>query len=206
MTPGTFFTAAILAGGQARRLGGVDKSALSVGTQSILGRQLALLRGLTPHILVVANDAAPFRKTGVPVIPDRIKGVGALGGLYTALAEAPTEQVLVIACDMPFLTAPFLTRLVTLGTGVDAAIPRDAAGLHPFCATYARRVKRHLKSRIDAGETTVAGAIAGLVVRDVGPGELSPFDADGWLLTNVKTPDDYARVRGCAEAAAAADR
>ena len=47
------------------------------------------------------------------MIPDRIKGVGALGGLYTALADAPTEQVLVIACDMPFLAAPFLTRLVT---------------------------------------------------------------------------------------------
>jgi molybdopterin-guanine dinucleotide biosynthesis protein A len=67
MTPGTFFTAAILAGWQARRLGAVDKRALSVGTQSILGPQLALLRGLTPHILVVANDAAPFRKTGVPL-------------------------------------------------------------------------------------------------------------------------------------------
>ena len=206
MTPDTFFTAAILAGGQARRLGGVDKSALSVGTQSILGRQLALLRGLTPHILVVANDAAPFRKTGVPVIPDRIKGVGALGGLYTALVEAPTEQVLVIACDMPFLTAPFLTRLVTLGAGVDAAIPHDGARRHPLCASYSRRATRHLKARIDAGETGIIPALAGLAVRDVGPGELAPFDASGWLLADVKTPDDYARVRGCAEAAAAADR
>ena len=39
-------------------------------------------------------------------------GAGALGGLYTALVEAPTEQVLVIGCDMPFLTAPFLQFLV----------------------------------------------------------------------------------------------
>ncbi len=206
MTPGKIFTAAILAGGQARRLGGVDKSALSVGTRSILGRQLVLLRGLTPHILVVANDAAPFRKTGVPMIPDRIKGAGALGGLYTALVEAPTEQVLVIACDMPFLTAPFLTRLVTLGAGVDAAIPRDRTGLHPLCASYSRRVIRHVKARIDAGERRILGAVAGLAIREVGPGELAPFDADGWLLADVKTPDDYARVRGCADAAAAADR
>ena len=42
------WTAAILAGGQARRLGGVDKSALVVGTRSILERQLSLLRGSRP--------------------------------------------------------------------------------------------------------------------------------------------------------------
>jgi molybdopterin-guanine dinucleotide biosynthesis protein A len=140
------------------------------------------------------------------VIPDRIKGVGALGGLYTALVEAPTELVLVIACDMPFLTAPFLTRLVTLAAGVDAAVPHDAAGRHPLCACYARRAARHLKSRLDAGERRVLDAIHGLDVRDVGVHDLAPFDPDGSLLANVNTPDDYARVRGAAEAGAAADR
>ena len=36
------------------------------------------------------------------------------GGLYTALMEAPTDQLVVMACDMPFLTAPFPTRLAAL--------------------------------------------------------------------------------------------
>src|SRR5882762_4393485 len=49
------WTAAILAGGQARRLGGRDKSALRVGAESILERQLAVLRALTPHILIVGH-------------------------------------------------------------------------------------------------------------------------------------------------------
>jgi molybdopterin-guanine dinucleotide biosynthesis protein A len=51
----------------------------------------------------------------VPVVADGMAGAGVLGGLYTALVEAPTEQVLVIACDMPFLTAPFLSHLASLG-------------------------------------------------------------------------------------------
>ena len=45
-----------------------------------------------------------------------------MGGLYTALIAAPTEQTVVMACDMPFLTAPFLAHLGARGAGADAAI------------------------------------------------------------------------------------
>ena len=189
------WTGAILAGGQGRRLGGIDKSALVVGSVSILDRQLSLLRELTPHILIVAGEAAGTPAADTTVVTDRMAGAGALGGLYTALVEAPTEQVLVIACDMPFLTAPFLARLAERGKGVDAALPRDERGRHPLCASYDRRIAAHLKARIDRGELRVGDALAGLDVRELGPDELAPFDPDGRLLLNVNTPADYERAR-----------
>jgi molybdopterin-guanine dinucleotide biosynthesis protein A len=192
------WTAAILAGGRAHRLGGLDKSALAVGDRSILDRQLMVLRGLTPHLLIVANDEHRYREAGVPVVPDRIAGAGSLGGLYTALVEAPTEQVLVIACDMPFLNAPFLARLAALGAGVDAAVPRDARGVHPLCASYDRRIAERIRARIEAGALKVADALTELAVREIGPHELAPFDPDGRLLLNINTPDDYARARSSA--------
>ncbi len=189
------WTGAILTGGQGRRLGGIDKSALVVGSQSILDRQLALLRALTPHILIVASQAAKTPAPDTTVVTDRVTGAGALGGLYTALVEAPTEQVLVIACDMPFLTAPFLARLAERGTGVDAALPRDERGRHPLCASYDRRIAAHLKARIDCGELRVGDALAGLDIRELGSDELAPFDPEGRLLLNVNTPADYQRAR-----------
>jgi molybdenum cofactor guanylyltransferase len=196
------WTAAILAGGQARRLGGRDKSALRVGADSILDRQLAVLRTLTPHILIVgsavARASADKGRTNVRVVEDRIAGAGALGGLYTALIDAPTEQVLVIACDMPFISAPFLTALARLGAGVEAAIPRDGHGPHPLCASYQRRVAPRLKTRIDAGMLRIGDALRELEVRDIGPDELTPFDPDGRLLLNVNTPADYERARRAA--------
>jgi molybdopterin-guanine dinucleotide biosynthesis protein A len=195
MGSGLIFTAAILAGGQARRLGGVDKGALTVGTRSILERQLSLLRRLTPHILVVTSDRSRAPAAGVSVVTDRIAGAGSLGGLYTALMEAPTEQVLVIACDMPFLTAPFLTRLVACGADVEVALPRDARGRHPLCASYARRIAGRLEARIERGDLRVGDAIRDLQIRELGPDELAPFDRDGLLLLNVNTPEDYATAR-----------
>jgi len=166
-----------------------------VGTQSILERQLTLLRDVTSHILIVGGDGVEVQSGGVVMTGDRIPGAGALGGLYTALVEAPTEQVLVIACDMPFLNAPFLTYLADQGRGVDAAVPCDAWGRHPLCASYARAAADGIHRRITAGQLRVGDALLDLAVREIGPDELAPFDRDGRLLCNVNTPDDYDRAR-----------
>jgi molybdopterin-guanine dinucleotide biosynthesis protein A len=199
------WTAAILAGGQARRLGGLDKSALAVGDAvTIRERQLAALRDLTPHILIVTRAAVQEqnavhqqRASGLRVVHDRVPDSGALGGLYTALMEAPTEQVVVLACDMPFVTASFLSHLAGLGNDprYDAVVPRDDAGRHPLCASYRRQAAAAMRARIDAGRLRVLDALGDLVVRDIGPDELHDFDADGRLLLNVNTPEDFARAQ-----------
>jgi molybdenum cofactor guanylyltransferase len=195
MTADPVFTGAILVGGQGRRLGGIDKSALLVGTDSIFDRQLSLFRRMTPHILIVGAEPSRVQPPGATLVADRIAGAGALGGLYTALIDAPTEQVLVIACDMPFVTAPFLARLAERGNGVDAVVPRDDRGRHPLCASYDRRIAGHLRARIDRGELRVGDALDGLDVHELGPDELASFDADGRLLLNVNTPADYEQAR-----------
>ena len=181
------WTAAILAGGRARRMGGLDKGALAVGARSIRERQLAVLGGLTPHILIIGRDG----------IPDRMPGTGALGGIYTALLEAPTERVLILASDMPFVTAPFLAHLAAAGEDAawDAVVPADATGRQPLCAMYRRRVAPLLQERLERGELRVQEALAAMRVRELGADDLDPFNRDGRLLTNVNTPEDYARAQ-----------
>jgi len=168
---------------------------LVVGTSSILERQLSLLHGLTPHILIVASDRSRSRVGGARLVVDRIAGAGALGGLYTALMDAPTEQVLVMGCDMPFLNPPFLTYLAEQGRDADVVVPRDEHGRHPLCASYARRVAGHLLGRITAGELRVNDALSDLTVKELGPKQLAPYNHDGRLLVNINTPDDYTQAR-----------
>jgi molybdenum cofactor guanylyltransferase len=189
------FSAAILAGGQARRLGGRDKSALAVGTATILDRQISVLRAITPHIQIVGGDRLRGQGCGVPVVADRMAGAGALGGLYTALVEAECDQVLVIACDMPYLTPPFLSYLAAAGAGVEAAVPDDGERLHPLCASYARGVAGRIERRLARGERRVIDALADMEIRRLGADELAPFDPEGRLLLNVNTPADYERAR-----------
>ena len=145
--------------------------------------------------MIVASDRSRVRAGDTRVVTDRIAGAGALGGLYTALMDALTEQVLVIGCDMPFLNAPFLTYLMERGRNADAAVPRDERNRHPLCASYARRIAGHLHSRITAGELGIGDALVDLAVLEIGPDELAPFNRDGRLLLNINTADDYARAR-----------
>lgn len=192
------WTAAILAGGQARRLGGVDKSALAIGDHTVLQRQLSVLHGLTPHILIVGRDTPPEHEAGTRAVRDRVPGAGALGGLYTALVEAPTEIVLVLACDMPYLTAPFLTAIAERAhddPATDAVVPRDQSGRHPLCAAYRTRIAPALRARIDQNALRVLDALETLRVHEAGPDELHAWDPEPRLLFNINTPDDYARAQ-----------
>jgi molybdopterin-guanine dinucleotide biosynthesis protein A len=187
-------SAAILAGGRARRLGGRDKGRLELGGTSILERQIGVLRAITDRLLIVTNDPVRYAAHGIPVFADAWPGTGPLGGICTALRHAATDWTLVVACDMPFLSPAFLALLVSLAAGVDAVVPRTADGLHPLCAVYGRATIAPLRRRLEAGQLKVADAVGDLRVRDVGPEDIAPYDPDGLLLVNVNTPEDYARA------------
>ena len=194
-------SAAILAGGRARRLGGADKASLAIGDARIIDRQLAALSVVTDDVRIVANDRGRYAGVGLRVIPDAVRGAGPLGGLYTALLDASHDRVLVLACDLPFVTAALLQRLVAeSGTGqeVDAVVPRSARGLEPLCALYTKRCAALARARIERGELAVAGLLADLRVHELGPEALAPYD-DGSLFENVNTPHDHARARGWVE-------
>ena len=194
------WTGAILAGGQGRRLGGADKANLRVGGHRIIDQQIALLRRLTPHIMIVVSNSSPCREApGARVVVDHIPGSGSLGALYTALQESSTDQVLVLASDMPFVSASLLTVLVKAGSQADAAVPIDAHGLHPACASYQRRIVNRLRRRIDTHRLSLVDALDDLAVVRIGAETLDALDPTHRMLLNVNTPDDYALALAAAD-------
>ena len=198
------WSAAILAGGRARRLGGGAKPLLEVGGVPIVERQLAMFAtiGVVPRI--VAVEAGRCR-TWASIVPDPGDG-GALGGLYTALETAVTEAVVVVAGDMPFLTARFVDALLAHLASHDGALPRTgAAGWHPLAAVYRRRVAPRLRDRLDRGERRVVDAVTTLDVAVLDDTVLARLDPDGTLLCNANTPADVDRARRHAEAGRAAE-
>jgi molybdopterin-guanine dinucleotide biosynthesis protein A len=194
------WAAAIVAGGFARRLDGRDKTALAIGGRSILERQLAAIRPLTDQIFVVANDPDRFAGTGLPVFEDLVPGTGALGGIHTALSVATTDRVLVVACDLPFLTGRFLAYLTSVGPDADVTIPRPRHGYQPLCAVYGRACLDPLRRRLAGGTLRAQDLTADVRTRELGPDELAPFDLDGVLFFNVNTPEDYRRAQRLAAA------
>ena len=190
--------AAILAGGQAKRLGGVNKGTLAIGAAAIVDRQLAALKQVTPRIFVVGAESPAWTARGLEVVPDEIPGQGALGGIYTAIVRSPCDRTLVLACDMPFVSAAWLARLAAQ-EDADVVMARTARGYEPLCALYTRACAADIRARIDRGELQASTLPKGVRITELGPEVLSMDDPEGRLFVNVNTPHDYERAKGLIE-------
>ena len=189
-------SAAILAGGQAQRFGGRDKGALLVDGRSIRERQIAELATMTTRYSDRRRRRRPrgrrrFVRPTPRVVADRVPGCGPLGGLHTALLEATGEPTIVIACDMPYVSAPLLRHLLTLARDADAVVPRTDRGYHPLCAAYTRACIAPIAPRLADGHLKMTDLFADLRVRVVAGDELGAFGDPDRLLANVNSPDAY---------------
>src|SRR5436853_3965715 len=149
--------AAILAGGQSKRMG-ANKALLRLQSskpmliESVVGRLEEA--GLTDGLLLVANSPDDYSFLGLSVVPDEIPGKGPLGGILTALLHSPFERVLVVACDMPYLNPALLAYMAHLPDTADVLIPRwtSANGqtrLETLHAVYSRRCIPSIRKRIN---------------------------------------------------------
>jgi molybdopterin-guanine dinucleotide biosynthesis protein A len=202
------FSAAILAGGRARRFGGADKSELVVDAnegRTIRDRQTAMLAavGRFREILIVERAGGIGGRdleTGgrIRTIADRVAGSGPLGGIHAALTaarDADDEAVFVLACDMPYVSEAFVAYLLGLSDESDAVVPRTEGGYHPLCAVYARACLEPIARRLSEGRLKVIDVLDDVKARVVDPEEIVRFGDPHRLLANVNTPAEYEYYR-----------
>jgi len=187
------WSAAILAGGQATRFGGRDKGSLVVDGDTIRARQLGVLSQIAEDILIVGLPDVPAIPQGLAVraVADRVPGCGPLGGLHTALSEARGEAIVIIACDMPFVAAPFLAHLLSLTREADAVVPATDRGYHPLCAAYTRACAEPVARRLAAGRLKMTDLLEDVRVRVVPAEEMRAFGDPDALVANVNTPGEF---------------
>lgn len=178
---------------------GKDKGLLPFGGVPMVAFILQQIEGLGAETLIVSNDPEAYRQFGVRVAPDEIPGVGALGGLYSALRLARHERVLALACDMPFINLPLLSWMLELAPDFDAVVPRlGAEQCEPFRSIYAKACLPAIKKAIDAGERRATSFLPEVSVRYVAADEVQRFDPILLSFVNINTPEDLARAESLA--------
>lgn len=108
--------AVILAGGQARRMGGGDKGRLMLGGQSLLERVIARLQPQIDAMVLNANgDTQRFSDLGLPVVSDSIGDFpGPLAGVLAGMdwaAQRGHSHLISVAADTPFFPVDLVQRL-----------------------------------------------------------------------------------------------
>lgn len=181
-------TAAILlAGGKSRRMGR-DKAQLPLGGPPMAAVVYARLAEVFPRILVVGREQA---LPGAESMPDRHPGRGPLEGLATGLEALEAPQVLLVACDMPFLSVPLLRYLAAQPLEGDALLPVSERGPEPLLAVYSRRMRPRLRAFLESGEGRVMAFLAQLRVQEVPFAVVQRHDPSGASFRNLNRPEDY---------------
>lgn len=204
-------TGVILAGGAASRFGGAPKGLERVDGRRIVDRVAAALREVTDDLLLVANapDAAEWLP-GVRTEADVRTGLGALGGLHAALAHADAD-ILLVAWDMPFVSAALLGELRRIGEGgvdeshhaltfiesPDVVLPESDGsrrGVEPLCAWYSRRCLPAVEQTLDAGDLRVIGFHELVRVQRLPVARVRDFGEPARLFSNVNTREELAAL------------
>src|SRR5512134_3998272 len=176
----------VLAGGQGRRMGGVDK-----GLQPLRGRPMIewVLERLAPQVsqvIVNANqNLERYEKYGHRVISDEIGGfAGPLAGLHAGLKAAANPLVVTVPCDSPFLPLDLVARLNNSLGEKDLAVARTGEQPHPVFSLMKRQVRESLEAFLASGGRKIDAWYAALKVVEV------PFDDEADAFRNINTLDE----------------
>lgn len=187
------FVAAVLAGGEGKRLG-MDKTLLNINGCLVIDRILHILRGIFPLVLlVVQGDDSPLAAAVDPqvkVVADVVPGKGPLVGLYTALCGSPAPYVFVMACDMPYPSPVLIRHLLAQAPGREAVVPRRGEYIEPLFAVYSRDIGDRVRARIVEGNLKIHELIKELDVLYVEEDEIAACDSRFRSFFNINTPED----------------
>ncbi|UCD24160.1 MAG: molybdenum cofactor guanylyltransferase [Gemmatimonadota bacterium] len=189
----------VLAGGNASRFSGKPKGLEQVGGTRILDRVIRAVKEATgdaPLLVANAEDASEWRPD-LKVMRDAIRGCGSLGGIYTAVS-AGEGHALVVAWDMPFVSADLLKALVNRSGSFDAVLPErridDEVSLEPLCAVYGPNCLAPIRSQLVKEDFRVQGFLGAVKAGKIPCDSVQAFGDPATLFFNVNTPDDLKRA------------
>lgn len=184
----------VLAGGRGRRMG-EDKALLALEGRTLLERAVTVLRSVTAMVMVVGP---PERRPWIgeaQLVSDAYPGAGPLGAIATALEAAPAPRLLVVGCDMPFLSASLLDRLISRSQGWDVTVPMVAGRTHQLHAVYAQSALPAIQRQLASGNLKIDEIFTSLRVQYVSELDIPMTATDRLSFWNVNTPEDWALAR-----------
>jgi molybdopterin-guanine dinucleotide biosynthesis protein A len=163
-------TGIVLAGGQGRRMGGVDKGLVLLGGKPMVAHVLERIAPQVAEVLINANqNAERYDALGCPVVPDAVGGfAGPLAGLHAGMSRAAHALVVTVPCDSPFLPAQL-------------AVARTFDQPHPVFCLVRRDVLPHLDAFLAGGGRKIDAWYATLNVVEVA------FDDEADAFRNINT-------------------
>ncbi|HEV3438974.1 MAG TPA: molybdenum cofactor guanylyltransferase [Gemmata sp.] len=190
----------VLCGGRSSRMG-QPKAWLPFDGELMLQRVVRIIREVVDLVIVVAapGQDMPELPPEVAIVRDEIEGRGPLQGLATGLMalEDRVDCVYLSSCDVPFLHAAFVKRMISFVGGLAPptrpliAVPRVENRFHTLAAVYSTSLLPHIHRLLAADKLRPVFLFDMLPTRVIEPHELTDVDPEFESLRNLNTPEEY---------------
>ena len=164
------FGICILAGGLSRRMGR-DKASIRIGGVTLLQR--------------VRKTAAELRLPTRIIRRDLVPRCGPLGGIYTGLITSRAAAELFVACDMPFIEAQFLRKLIDRFRKTRRPVFTRIGGVAGFPLLVPKSQSATVLQHIEAQELSIQGLATALSAVFI-----NVKSADASQFRNLNSPRD----------------
>ncbi|MFA4965991.1 MAG: molybdenum cofactor guanylyltransferase, partial [Thermoleophilia bacterium] len=181
---GAVVIGAVLAGGEARRMGR-DKRRLRLGGATLLERNLLFLHDLFPTVALSLRGPGQIPEPLPPriqIVPDVVTG-SPLAGIGSLLRHFD-RPVFVLAADVAFPDPAAVRRVLAAFAGADIALPIVDDHLEPLHAVYGPGCLPHIERLLARGTHSILDLLPEVRVATVPFTTADPF-------FNVNTPDDW---------------
>lgn len=183
----------VMTGGKNSRMGGQKKLFLELEGRTFLEHILEAFQDL-PKIYLSVECEEPYAHLGLPMVTDRIAGIGPIGGLYSGLCTCTEEAVFAVACDMPFVSRGAVERVMEAyrETGLPVVGMVDGR-VHPLFGIYTKELLPVMREQIENGNYRLMDLIRRAGVRTIELGNESK------VMMNINTREEYDTIRRSTE-------
>jgi molybdopterin-guanine dinucleotide biosynthesis protein A len=180
----------ILAGGRSSRMG-ADKAFLDLAGKPLIARAVDLVREIVPEVTIV-GDRRKFAAFG-PVIQDVYRDCGPLGGIHAALMDSRAELNVILAVDLPFVSAQFLRYLLMRAesSGTTVSVPSIGGYFQPLCAVYRKQFLFSAEHALSEGKNKIDHLFREVTLCMVSEEDMTANGFDVSIFRNLNTPEDW---------------
>lgn len=151
--------AIVLAGGKSSRMG-ENKALISLGDKLIIERAINVLTPLFDQVLV-SGKKDDYQFLNHSVVEDVEIDKGPIGGIYSALEQCK-EDLFVLSCDMPFISAELIKHVLEKSVEGKINILRYKNKVYPTLGIYPYHVIGYIKESINRNQLKMTQLVSSL--------------------------------------------
>jgi FdhD protein len=194
----------ILAGGKSSRMGS-NKALLPYKGGRFIEAIHRQLSEIFEEVLLVTNNPEQYEFLPCRKVADLFPGAGALAGIHSGLYHSANPAIFAVACDMPYLNNELVRHLAGRADAGSVLIPEGPAGLEPLHAVYGKGCLAAIEETLIHGEKRILSFFDRVKTIKINTEQIAGFDPSFASFSNINTPEEYFRLRGCERENVASD-